>query len=166
MRRTPLPPESAIAALYPGADLADAYAAPLPEAVAPLPIEEIARRALAHPPWWFHGLLGIRDGVMARFGVKTTVEIGAGTADRVAFFPIISRSPDELILGENDRHLDFRASILRRRAAGGQGVEVVMSTVVHCHNALGRSYIAAIRPFHHAVVRAHLKRAGQAGWRA
>lgn len=166
MRRCDLPRESRLAPLYAGADLADAYVAALPEEVARLPIEEIARRALAHPPWWFHGLLSLRDAVMARFGVKTTGQIGAAAPERVAFFPILTRSVDELILGEDDRHLDFRASILRRELRPGATAEVVMTTVVHCHNPLGRAYLATIRPFHHAVVRAHLRRAGRAGWRA
>jgi hypothetical protein len=31
-------------------------------------------------------------------------------------------------------------------------------TVVHCHNWLGRTYLAVISPFHRAIVRATLRR--------
>lgn len=166
MYPTSLPAESTIAGLFSGADLADAYAAPLPDCVAGLPMADLAARLLGHPSWWFRGLLGVRDGVMARFGVKTTAEMRrADGRPRVAFFPILASRTDELILGDDDRHFDFRAPLLRRRHATGQGEELVMTTVVHCHNRLGRAYIAAIRPFHHRVIISSLRRAERAGWR-
>jgi len=167
MRRSPLPPESSLAPLFATADLADAYAVTLPDSVVALPMEDLAARLLGNPSWWFRAMLGVRDSVMTRFGVKTTAEMRrADGRARVEFFPILDRRADELILGEDDRHLDFRASLLRRRDAGGQGRELVMTTVVHCHNGLGRAYIAAIRPFHHAVVRSSIKRAERTGWRS
>jgi Protein of unknown function (DUF2867) len=40
----------------------------------------------------------------------------------------------------------------------------VVSTVVHCHNRLGRTYITLIAPFHRRVVEAGLRRAARLGW--
>jgi Protein of unknown function (DUF2867) len=37
--------------------------------------------------------------------------------------------------------------------------ELVAVTVVHCHNLLGRTYLAAVAPFHRIIVRANLERA-------
>ncbi|HTI00325.1 MAG TPA: DUF2867 domain-containing protein [Acidisoma sp.] len=170
MHRSPLPQDCSLAPLFDSADLADAYAVSLPEYAASLPIEELAGRLLGNPARWFRALLAIRDRVMAPLGVKTSGELRhASQGDerqRVDFFPILSQTEHELIMGDDDRHLDFRASLLRRKDAAGQGVELVMTTVVHCHNSLGRAYIAAIRPFHSLVVRSNLRRAERAGWRA
>src|SRR5262249_55572186 len=44
------------------------------------------------------------------------------------------------------------------------GGQLTVSTVVHCHNLLGRAYIMVIAPFHHLVVRASLRRAARVGW--
>lgn len=70
---------------------------------------------------------------------------------------MLSQSANELILGEEDRHLDFRGAALVR--AGADRRELVVVTVVHCHNALGRGYLLAIGPFHRAIVKASLARA-------
>jgi hypothetical protein len=46
-----------------------------------------------------------------------------------------------------------------------QSKEVVLASVVHCHNRTGKLYITLIAPFHRLVVRAMLKRAAARGWR-
>jgi hypothetical protein len=63
-----------------------------------------------------------------------------------------------LVVGEDDRHLDFRVAILLRAGAAARR-EFVAVTVVHCHNRLGRTYLAVIAPFHRVIVRATLERA-------
>jgi hypothetical protein len=60
-------------------------------------------------------------------------------------------------MGENDRHLDFRVAVLVRTDAQG-GRELIVVTVVHCHNRLGRTYLAVIAPFHRTILRANLER--------
>jgi hypothetical protein len=51
------------------------------------------------------------------------------------------------------------AILLRAGAAGGR--QLVVVTVVHCHNWLGRTYLAVIRPFHRAIARANLEQAAR-----
>ena len=62
-------------------------------------------------------------------------------------------------IGADDRHLDFRLSLLRRHSP--TGTLLIATTVVHTHNALGLTYLNAIRPFHHLVVRANLARCAE-----
>ena len=64
------------------------------------------------------------------------------------------------------KHLDFRLSVLHETlpAVDGSASQVVLSTVVHCHNRLGRLYILLIAPFHRAIVQATLRRAARTGW--
>jgi hypothetical protein len=162
-RRDP-PRGSRIADWYAGADLLDCYAAPLPPGH-DRDVHRIARAILDRPSWWFRALLTIRDGFARGAGLQTTGDIRrAVPADaRVAFFPIRARSADEIILGEDDRHLDFRLSLLVDRSAGRTGA-VFATTVVRCRNRLGHAYLTAITPFHHLVVRSSLARAEAAGF--
>ena len=162
-RRDP-PHASRIADWYDGADLLDCYAAPLPPGHDG-DILTIARAILDRPSWWFRALLGIRDGFARSAGLQTTGDIRCAVSaeTRVAFFPIRAQSADEIILGEDDRHLDFRLSLLTERGTDGAAT-VFATTVVHCRNRLGRAYLAAITPFHHLVVRSSLGRGEAAGF--
>ena len=101
---------------------------------------------------------------MATVGVKSSRAIGVAAAARgpvIGFFPVLSKSARELVMGEDDRHLDFRLAILLRTGAAGER-ELVVVTVVHCHNWLGRTYLAVISPFHRMIVPASLEQAARA----
>jgi hypothetical protein len=157
-RAVPVPSDSALAPLYVGADLLDAFAIHLP-AGASDDLEVLARALFERQAGWIRALTWVRDAVMATVGVKSSRAIGAAAAARgavIGYFPLLSKSAGELVVGEDDRHLDFRVAILLR-AAGGR--ELVVVTVVHCHNRLGRTYLAVIAPFHRTILRANLERA-------
>lgn len=115
--------------------------------------------AVGKPPSWVRLLLFIRDHVMSLFGVKSTGEFRRFPhgLDRIDFFPVLSCRANEIILGADDRHLDFRLSLLRQPARQELPV-LVATTVVHCHNRLGRWYLAAIMPFHRLIVQSSLRR--------
>ena len=68
---------------------------------------------------------------------------------------------NEIIMGEDDHHLDFRISVLYRNGEheDGSSPHVIISTVVLCHNALGRIYLRVIKPFHRVIVKSGLRRA-------
>jgi hypothetical protein len=156
------PAQSGIARIYPSSHLADAYAIALPAAASTDP-EVLARFMFAHQPAWIGKLMGVRDTIVGCFGLKTgkhlkTLEHTA-RAERVGIFKIYSRSNTEIVVGEDDKHLDFRASVLC-----SSGPTLTVSTVVHCHNLLGRVYLLVITPFHRMVVKASLRRAAQIGW--
>jgi hypothetical protein len=146
--------------LYAGADLADAYAIRLPAGASDDP-EGLARVAFGRQAGWIRALTWVRDRVMATVGVKSSSTVGAAAATRglqvIGFFPVLSKSAREIVMGEDDRHLDFRAAVLVRPDSAG-GRELVVMTVVHCHNWLGRTYLAVIAPFHRVIVRATLER--------
>jgi hypothetical protein len=159
------PPESRLAPLYSAATFVDAFAIALPPEATD-DIDALARAVLGQPAPWARMLMRVRDTVMARFGVKTAREIHRGPtgAGRIGFFPILDTTPNELIVGEEDRHLDFHVSVLRRPS--DTGARLVTTTIVQCHNALGRTYLIAIAPFHRLIVRSNLRRAARRGWPA
>lgn len=162
-RAVPMPDNSVLAPLYAGADHLDAFAIRLPAGASDDP-EVLARAALERQAWWVRALTRIRDVVMATVAVKSSRAVGRAAAERgpvIGFFPVLSKSATELVVGADDRHLDFRLSI-QLRADAENARELVAATVVHCHNRLGRIYIATITPFHRVIVRASLERAAKA----
>jgi hypothetical protein len=162
-RAVPMPSNSVLAPLYAGADLLDAFAIRLP-AEASNDIEVLARAAFERQAWWIRALTCVRDVVMVTVGVTSSRAVGLAAAARgpvIGYLPVLSRSATELVVGADDRHLDFRATIQLRAVAENER-ELVTGTVVHCHNRLGRVYLAAIAPFHRVIVRANLERAVRA----
>jgi hypothetical protein len=168
-RPVALPTDSSVAQLYAGADLADAFAIDIGRADGARDIRALAQSVLGDPAPWFRALLALRDAAVVGFGVKTARQMRDAAARNPAgyidFFPILWRSDRELVLGEDDSHLDFKVSLLLRPAANAAGSELVATTVVHCHNRLGRIYLAVIAPFHRLVVKANLQRAARGGSR-
>ena len=162
VRSVALPAGAAIANLYQGSNLADAYATGLP-AHAVGDAESLARYMFSLPSPGVSALMGLRDTLVSAFGLKTARQLKTGGSKRIGIFKIYASSADEVVMGEDDKHLDFRISVLC--APGPDGVrKITVATVVHCHNRLGRAYIALIAPFHKMIVRGTLRRAARAGW--
>jgi hypothetical protein len=165
-----LPPESRIARVYESVNLADAFSIQLPAGASASP-ELLARFIFSQQAPWISGLMKIRDALVAGFGLKTAKHLmslaSQAKANRVGLFKIYSTSATEIVLGEDDKHLDFRVSVLcSGEATTARERRLVVSTVVHCHNRLGRVYIFLIAPFHRLVVQSSLRRAAQIGWPA
>ena len=169
VRSVALPPEASVATLYRSIDLADAYAVRLPPE-ASSDLELLARFMFSQPSPWAAGLMRLRDTLVSAFGIKTARQMRnasvTNSGKRIGIFKIYSKNIDEIVLGEDDKHLDFRISVLRQTQASTSSQEhhLIVSTVVHCHNRLGRLYLKLISPFHRLIVRATLRRAARAGW--
>jgi hypothetical protein len=163
----PLPAGSRATRFYPAPNLADAYAVHLPLEATHDP-ERLARFVFAGQAPWVARLLWLRDRIVSVFGLKTTSQLQdarraaaeSPAVRRVAFFRIYEQDASEIILGEDDSHLDFRVSV----RCEPQAQQLVVTTVVKCHNLVGRLYILVIAPFHRLVVRSALRRAARAGW--
>jgi len=161
VRRTTPPPESVVAGWYENASLLDSYSIDLSSSKQHS-MRVLATQAVGEPPAWIKALVAVRHAMVTPFGVKTSSEVRASRAanERVDFFPVQWKSHDEIVLGEDDRHLDFRLSLLRRNSP--TGTQLIATTVVHSHNAFGLTYLNVIRPFHHLVVRTNLERFARA----
>ena len=163
-----IPDDSAIRFIYQSVDLSDAYSIDLPPGTSTDP-EQLARHVFAHQAFWVSGLMTVRDLAVSGFGLKTIKRLKSlnpeAAKDRVGIFKIYSKRHHEIILGEDDKHLDFRLSVyLVAQGETTIGNRLVLSTVVHCHNLLGHAYIVAIEQFHRLIVKSSLRRAAIAGW--
>jgi hypothetical protein len=163
VREIPLPHASMLAGLYPRTHLADAFSASLPRDVE-RDVDKLARFVLARQAPWVKALMRTRDIIVRPFGIKTAKQLEqASPPSRIGIFRIYQRRENELLLGEDDVHLDFRLSVLLDDSSPDEP-KLVISSVVHCHNALGRTYLALIAPFHRRIVPASLARAAKTGW--
>ena len=100
-------------------------------------------------PVWARFLLLIRRAITTPFGLSND---GPTASDKVGIFPVETENSHELIAGFNDKHLNFRVSVMSR------GGRVYLATWVQTHNIGGRVYLCAIKPFHVAVSRNALAR--------
>ena len=101
-------------------------------------------------PTWVRWLLSIRDRSVAVLGLKAVPKTG---------FPVLSETPDRVVLGMDDRHLDLRLIVSVSPDADGRCVAV--TTLVRFNNRLGRAYLTAILPMHRLISRAVLSRAAR-----
>lgn len=142
-RACPLPSTSRLASYVGEGDFLDCYAVR-----SDLSVHDAAE-VITSFPGWVNDLLTVRWAVTAPFGLKNGLP---DTENRVGPFPVEHDDESEIIAGFNDRHLDFRVSIL---AKDGQ---VHLATWVHPNNVGGRLYLATIMPFHILVARNALAR--------
>ena len=98
---------------------------------------------------------------MATVAVKSSRAVGLAAAARgpvIGFFPVLSKSMTEFVVGADALQLDFRVTI-QLRADAANGRELLAGTVVHCHNRLGRIYLTTTAPFHRVIARASSEQA-------
>ena len=144
--------------LLPAADWADRFTLGLP--VENLTAREAARLALEHPPGWVRKLMVLRNAIVAPFGLKGAAEEVKTSETEIGGFPVVSATDDRVVLGFDDRHLDFRIVIdVMADRPSGQTLSVM--TLVHRNNLLGRLYLAAVMPFHKMIVRTMLSGIGR-----
>lgn len=166
--RIDIPGSCRILSYYKNTDLRDDYAIFLPDFATDNP-ERLAHHLHENPAPWFHMLLSLRDFLVAPLGIKTSrqfeSEADQSKKGRISFFLVFSRHPNEVIYGQDDTHLDFRASLLVLSSSPSRPCrKLVVATVVKCHNSLGRLYIRLIAPFHKLVVIGGLRQAAKVGW--
>jgi hypothetical protein len=144
------------AALLAGAQFVDAFRI---TAVRPdLDARHATEAMVARQPRWVEWLTTLRNILVAPFGLKTSGASDGVARDMIGLFPVVSETPERLVAGFNDKHLDFRLVV--DVAAAGAARSVTATTLVLTHNRLGRAYLAVILPFHRLIVPAMLRKVG------
>jgi hypothetical protein len=145
VRTDTLPPGSSLWPLHQPGDFLDCYSV-----ASSLSPQEAMLKGLSLPSW-AGALLRLRNTLVRPFGLKT------GTPGQ-PIFPVCRETTDEIVLGTDDRHLDFRIGLIRAEG------RLYMSTLVHPYNVWGRAYLATVMPFHILISRGAVARmAGETG---
>ncbi len=147
VRATELPDVSALHRFRTAGDFLDCYSV----------ASDIGPRAAGDIITDFPGLaqflLVIRRIITAPFGLDND---GPNVSDKIGIFPVESETETELIAGFDDKHLNFRVSVLQHDG------RVSLATWVAPHNIGGRIYLGVIMPFHIAIARNALARVAKA----
>jgi hypothetical protein len=71
---------------------------------------------------------------------------------------VFAKTNEEVILGEDDKHLNFRISLfLQQKQNITNKKDLTISTKVEFNNWFGRLYFFSVRPFHKLIVPTMLK---------
>ncbi|MBR0843834.1 DUF2867 domain-containing protein [Bradyrhizobium liaoningense] len=135
--------------LLTGAQFIDAFRVEI--GAAAVTAREACTRMVLHGPRWIDALLRLRNVAVAPFGLKTSGEGAPAPHGLIGLFPVLSETPERLVAGFDDYHLDFRIVVDVTGDAAAR--QVTSTTLVRTHNLLGRTYLILIMPFHKLVVR-------------
>jgi len=141
-------PETDTGALLPGAQFVDAFR--LETNGRALDARHAAQRMIARQPRWAEALVTLRNILVTPFGLKTSGASETPPREMIGLFPVLSATPDRLVAGFDDKHLDFRI-VVDVAASGATTQNVTLTTLVLTHNWLGRTYLAIILPFHRLI---------------
>ena len=142
----------------------DSWRAPLthPE----LGIVDVFFALFGHTPRWMKLLLIVRNAAARLAGLeapsvaeimKPSIREKYHVGDKIGPWPIFFIADDEIVAGRDNKHLDFRLSVLK--AMDGDAASVVVSTICTVHNMFGKIYLFFIVPFHRYGVRSLISNA-------
>ena len=143
--------------ILPPADFSDAFAIDVD--IAGLNAPQATQLAFSRPPGWIAKLLAIRNVLVSPFGLKAGAEGRLSDRSRIGL-PVFSSSPERVVLGVDDMHLNFRL-IVDVTNLNDSTCRVTATTLVQRNNLLGRIYLAIVLPFHKILVPALLARLAQ-----
>jgi hypothetical protein len=113
------------ATLLAGAQFMDAYRLDVDDEN--LDARRAAMLMMARAPRWVDVLVVLRNIIVAPFGLKTSGEDRRTPRDMIGIFPVVSETPERLVAGFNDKHLDFRVVV--DVATNGQRQSVTATTL-------------------------------------
>ncbi|MFY6883483.1 DUF2867 domain-containing protein [Acinetobacter baumannii] len=116
-----------------------------------------------HTPQWIEWSMNMRNKITSKIGLKDLEsfkqidthkkenEYVAG--DRIGIFTFLQRTENELVIGDDDKHLNVTLSIYKN-----EDTQVLtVTTIVHIKNWLGRLYMLPVTPAHRKIVPATLQ---------
>jgi Protein of unknown function (DUF2867) len=148
-----LPLGSRLAPQQAQAYYAESYEVPLQKS--DLKIHEIYLAILGHLPWWARALIVVRNRIVSVFGIhaeptanvwEPPVKDHYAPGDKILRFNLYSLEDNEIVTGRDDKHLDFRVSVMRVTEDGAR--KVVVSTLIFAHNLFGKTYLLFVLPPH------------------
>lgn len=131
----------------------DSYRAPLSRPRAN--VTDIFQAIFAHHPTWVKIVLMIRNRIVRLFGLDAataseildfTQKSSYRVGDKIGVWPIFVLTETELVAGRDNKHLDFRLSVLK--IMENETASVVVTTICTVHNLFGKLYLFFIVPFH------------------
>lgn len=133
-------------------------------------VVEIFFGVFGHHPLWMKILLISRNHMATWCGLdaptrseimNSEVKCSYAVGGKIGPWPIFAMTQNELVAGRDNKHLDFRLSVIKEKNA--ETASAVISTVCKTHNTFGKVYLFFIIPIHKWGVRYLISRAFSAG---
>ncbi len=163
-----IPENSALKEVNMASHYVDSFQSEYLEQISDYDILGIGRLFFSCGPKWADNLMLLRDKIVGVFGLKTSSQINSGhrnintfkfePGEQLDIFRLYDKTENELILGEDDKHLNFRFSLLLdSHNIDVNHKRIVLTTLVEYKNLFGRLYFLPVKPFHQLIVKATLK---------
>ena len=117
-------------------------------------------------PKWVQSLFEFREKLARFIGLKTADKkedrqkaldnFNCEVGQQLGLFKVFEKNQHEVILGQNDKHLDFRISIFVDEL-NDQQKTITLSTTVKFNNVFGKLYFLPVKPFHKLIVPSMMK---------
>jgi hypothetical protein len=166
--KTRFPEKSLLFADHEKYDYIDSFGGVFSDMENKVGIEDIAADFLKPLPRWVDALMNLRDMIVSLVGLKTSSKSKWENqpknfqfipGEQIGFFNVYDRTDNELVLGEDDKHLNFRISLFLENQANDPSKKLVaITTVVTFNNWLGSFYFFFVKPFHKRIVPAMMKK--------
>ena len=164
--KTTLPKNSLLNNLIQKYDYSDSFQGKFQDTEDKITPEVVARAFFSTAPSWVQHLFALRNTLVKFLGLKTADDLTDRQAfldnckfemgDRLGLFQVFDKNENEIIIGENDKHLDFRVLLFIQKNDATNRTLIISTTVVF-HNWLGRAYFMPVKPFHNLIVPIMLK---------
>ena len=161
--KTGLPENSLLKTNNMAYDYVDSFQEPFIDKFQKIGTTEIGKLFFSSGPKWIDKLFAFRNKLVGLFGLKTSGKITdrqkildnfkCEKGEQMGFFKVFDKTSDEIILGEDDKHLNFRVSLfIDQQNENKTDKKLIISTTVKFNNWFGRLYFLPVRPFHKLIV--------------
>lgn len=167
IKKTEFPEKSVLSQGKKDFDYVDSFEGELKYGSQNIDITEIGKAFFTSGPKWGKKMFAFRNKVVRLLGLKTGSEtekqqmeknFKCEVGEHMGIFRVFDKTDHEIIIGEDDKHLDFRVSLLLdENKEHFDEKSLTISTTVKFHNWLGILYFLPVRPFHKLIVPAMLR---------
>jgi hypothetical protein len=131
-------------------------------------LNKFVKLFLYSSPKWVDTLMALRDKIVKLFGLKTSDRLTENErhpdindlkpGQQLGIFKLFALAENEVILGEDDKHLNFRVSILLQPPTDNRAeTRLSITTAVKFNNLFGKLYFLPVKPFHQLIVYSAMK---------
>lgn len=168
IQKTELPKNSKLNIHHKKYDYVDSFNGEVIDSLKNINSDNVAKAFFSSGPKWVGILFILRNKIVGIFGLKTSGKISDRQKrldnfkyepnERLGLFKVFSKTENEIILGEEDKHLNFKISLLINNLNKEQTrKEITISTAVEFNNWFGKLYFLPVKPLHKLIVPAMLK---------
>jgi hypothetical protein len=166
--KTILPKESLLNTNTEKHDYTDSFQGVLNDPRNKFTLVDIGKSFFSSKSKWIEKLFALRNRMVSIFGLKTSGNITnrqnelnnfkCEKGEQLGLFKVFDKTENEIILGQDDKHLNFRVSLfLEEQKNELTKKNLTISTTVEFNNWFGRLYFLPVKPFHKLIVPTMLK---------